>query len=95
MGEGGPLNNNNSGIDVYKIITLIIDMGGGGETKITYADTELAINIAIQKVTSALYCLSMRILRRLILKPRTDLYVFIFGGREFQTDGPENANLVS
>ena len=72
-------------------------MGGGGgnkQTKITYADTELAINIAIQKVISTLYYLSMRILRRLTLKPRTDLYVFIFGGREFQTDGPEKAKLV-
>ena len=26
------------------------------------------------------------------MKPRTDLYAFIFGGREFQTDDPENAN---
>ena len=26
------------------------------------------------------------------MKPRTDLYVFIFGGREFQTDDPENEN---
>ena len=26
------------------------------------------------------------------MKPRTDLYVFIFGGREFQTDDPDNAN---
>ena len=28
------------------------------------------------------------------MKPRTDLYVFIFGGREFQTDDPENAKLI-
>ena len=56
---------------------------GNKQTKITYAHTELAINIAIQKVISALYHLSMRILRRLILKAHTDLYVFIFGGREF------------
>ena len=26
------------------------------------------------------------------MKPRTDLYIFIFGRREFQTDDPENAN---
>ena len=51
------------------------------------------MNIAIPKVISTIYYLSMRILRRLILKPRTDLYVFIFGGREFQTDGPEKAKL--
>ena len=25
------------------------------------------------------------------MKPRTDFYFFIFGGREFQTDDPENA----
>ena len=69
---------------------MILGRGGGDkETKITYADTELAINIAIQKVISALYYLSMR-----ILKPRTDLYVFILGGREFQTDDPEKAKLV-
>ena len=64
------------------------------QTKITHADTELAINLPIQKVISALYHLSRRIFRRLILKPRTDLYVFIFGEREFQTDGPEKAKLV-
>ena len=28
------------------------------------------------------------------MKPRTDLYVFIFGGREFQTDDPENVKLI-
>ena len=28
------------------------------------------------------------------MKPCTDLYVFIFGGREFQTDDPENAKLI-
>ena len=36
-----------------------------------------------------------RNLRRFILKPRTDLYAFIFGGRESQTDDPEDAKLVS
>ena len=36
----------------------------------------------------------MRILRRPTLKPRTDLYVFIFREREFQTDDPENAKLI-
>ena len=35
-----------------------------------------------------------RNLGRFILKPRTDLYIFIFGGREFQIDDPENAKLV-
>ena len=35
-----------------------------------------------------------RNLRRFILKPLTDLYILIFGGREFQTDDPENAKLV-
>ena len=30
----------------------------------------------------------------LTLKLRTDLYVFIFGGREFQTDDPENTKLT-
>ena len=81
---------------MYKIITLIIDIVGGKnkQTKITYADTELAINMAIHKVISALYYLSMKILRRLILKPHTDLYVSIFEGREFQTNGPEKAKLV-
>ena len=29
-----------------------------------------------------------------LTKPRTDVYVFIFGGREFQTDDPENAKLI-
>ena len=38
--------------------------------------------------------MSVRISRRPTLKPRTDLYVFIFGGREFQTDDPENAKLT-
>ena len=28
------------------------------------------------------------------LKPRTDLCVFTFGGRKFQTDDPENAKLI-
>ena len=28
------------------------------------------------------------------LKPSTDLYAFIFGGREFQTDDPENAKVI-
>ena len=28
------------------------------------------------------------------LKPRTDLYVFIVGGRELQTDGPEKVKLI-
>ena len=30
----------------------------------------------------------------LTLKLRTDLYVFIFGGREFQTYDPEKAKLI-
>ena len=28
------------------------------------------------------------------MKPRTDLHIFIFGGREFQTDDPENTKLI-
>ena len=28
------------------------------------------------------------------MKPRTDLYVFIVGGRELQTDGPEKVKLI-
>ena len=42
----------------------------------------------------ALFHSLKRNLRRFILKPCTDFYVFIFGGREFQTDDPENAKLV-
>ena len=38
--------------------------------------------------------MSVRILRWPTLKPRTDLYIFIFGGREFQTDDPENAKVI-
>ena len=41
-----------------------------------------------------MFHLLKRNLRRFILKPRTDLYAFIFGGRESQTDDPENAKLV-
>ena len=41
-----------------------------------------------------MFHLLKRNLRRFIFKPRKDLYVFIFGGREFQTDDPENAKLV-
>ena len=55
---------------------------------------EHVTNIATPKGNSALFYLLKRNLRRFILKPRTDLYVFIFGGREFQTDDPENAKLV-
>ena len=33
-------------------------------------------------------------MRRFVLKPRTDLYMFIFGGRKSQTDDLENAELV-
>ena len=36
----------------------------------------------------------MRILRRFSLETYTDLYVFIFGGRQLQTDDPDNAKLV-
>ena len=36
----------------------------------------------------------MKILSRLILKQRTDLYGFIFGGREFQSDDPEKTKLI-
>ena len=46
------------------------------------------------KGSLTLYHLFMGILRRLILKPRTDLFVFIFGGRQFQDDDPKNAKLV-
>ena len=42
----------------------------------------------------ALFYLLKRNLNRFILKPRTDMFIFIFGGREFQTDDPENAKLV-
>ena len=38
--------------------------------------------------------LFVRILRMFTLKLRTDLYVFIFGGREFQTYDPEKAKLI-
>ena len=91
VGEGGPLNNNNSGTGVYKIITLIIDIVGEKTNNKNYRTCNKHSNT---KVISALYYLSMIFLRRLILKPRTDLYVFIFGEREFQTDGPEKAKLV-
>ena len=36
----------------------------------------------------------VRILRMFTVKLRTDLYVFIFGGREFQTYDPEKAKLI-
>ena len=51
-------------------------------------------NIATPKGNSALFYLLKRNLRRFILKLCTDLYVFIFGGREFHTDDPEHAKLV-
>ena len=38
--------------------------------------------------------MSVRISRRPTLKPRTDLYVYILGGREFQTNDPENAKNI-
>ena len=38
--------------------------------------------------------MSVRIWQRFIFKPRTDLYIFIFGEREFQTDNPEHAKPV-
>ena len=36
----------------------------------------------------------VRILHSSTLKPFTDLYVFFFGGREFQIDDPENAKFI-
>ena len=62
--------------------------------EISYADRKCNKHIH-QEVNSELFHLLKRTLRRFILNPRTDFYVFIFGGREFQTDDPENAKLVS
>ena len=63
---GRALNNNNSGTGAYKIVTFIIDaMEENKQAKnIRYADTEIAINIAVTKDVSALYHLSMKILHR-------------------------------
>ena len=77
----------------YKSITIIID---NGNNDIRYAGRTCSKQLH-QKVNSALFYLLKRNLRRFILKPRTDLYVFIFGvggGGEFHTDDPENAKLV-
>ena len=66
------------------------------ETRTLAMRNEHVTNIATPKgkVNSALFHWLKRNLRRFILKLRTDLYVFIFGRREFQTDDPENAELV-
>ena len=61
------------------------------------------VNVHAQKVNKHSYTkrfpwtwfdLLIRILRRFPLNPRTDWYVFILGGREFQTDDPENAKHI-
>ena len=41
-----------------------------------------------------MFYLLKRNFSRIVLKPCRDLYVFIFRGREFQTDDPENAKLI-
>ena len=64
------------------------------ETRTLAMRTEHVTNIKTPKGKLALFHLLKRNLRRFIFKPRKDLYVFIFGGREFQTDDPENAKLV-
>ena len=87
--------NNDDGTGACKVITLIVVIGGGwgrGNKQTTDADTEIAINIAISMVISALYYLFMKILHTLILKPHTDLYVFIFGRREFQSMAQKKQN---
>ena len=56
--------------------------------------TEHATNIATPKGKLGIASLVKEELAQVNLKPCTDLYVFIFGGREFQTDDPENAKLV-
>ena len=82
-GGGEPLNNNNSGTGAYKLITFIIDVIGEKQTEnIRYVDTEIAINIVVPKVISALYHLSLRILRRLILKLHTETCTFLFSEEE-------------
>ena len=65
------------------------------ETRTLAMQTENVTNIATQeKVNSALFhMLRGWIWHRFISKPRADLNVFIFGGREFQTAEPENAKL--
>ena len=75
----------------YKSITFIID---DGNSDISYAGRTCNKHSYTKKVNSALFYLLKRNLPRFILKPRTDLYILIFGGREFQTDDPENAKLV-
>ena len=61
----------------YKSITFIID---DENSDISYAGRTCNKHKLHQKVNSALLYLLKRNLRRFILKPRTDLYILIFGG---------------
>ena len=56
--------------------------------------TENVTNLTTLKGKLGIVSLSEEELGQVYLKSRTDLYVFIFGGREFQTDDPENAKPV-
>ena len=75
----------------YRSITFIID---NGNSDISYAGRTCNKHSYTKKVNSALFYLLKRNLCRFISKPLTDLCVFIFGGREFQTDDSENVKLV-
>ena len=63
-------------------------------TRTLAMQTENVTNITTPKGKLGIVSLLKRNLCWFILKPRTDLYVFIFGGREFLTDDLENAKLV-
>ena len=65
------------------------------ETVTLAMQAEHVTNITTPKGKLSIALLVKEELVQVYLKPRTDLYILIFGGREFQTDDPENAKLVS
>ena len=75
------LNDKNSRTKVNaKYITFIIN---NGKKSIRYADRKSNKHSYTKRVTRHYFTLLKGTLRRFILEPRTDLYVLIFGGREF------------
>ena len=65
------------------------------ETMTLVMRTEHITNIAKPTGKLGIVSLVKEELEQFFFKLSTDLYVFIFGGREFQTDDPENVKLVS